>query len=279
MHRLVAASLTAAGLSVGLTAAASAADLGRPAPAPVYTKAPVVAPSTWTGFYIGGNVGGVSEHASGTSDFLDTSPAAVGFAANPEHNSKSNTSFIGGAQLGYNWQVSHVVLGAEGDWDWMHSKYSFCRDTDSLSVPCIDKGLGFETIGSETNWLATARGRLGVTVPNFSNVMIFGTGGAAFASVKTTEALSCLVLGCGGSSLKLAASSDVTQTKTGWTAGAGVEAMLSRNWSVKAEWLHVDLGTLNNTFATTGSLGTQSVSWSRTEQFEVFRAGVNYRFQ
>ena len=58
MHRLVVASLAAAGLSIGITVAASAADLGRPAPAPVYTKAPpVAAPYSWSGFYVGGNGG------------------------------------------------------------------------------------------------------------------------------------------------------------------------------------------------------------------------------
>jgi outer membrane immunogenic protein len=66
MHRLVVASLAAAGVGVGLTAVASAADLGRPAPAPVYTKAPVVVPFSWTGFYVGGTAGGAWTKASTT---------------------------------------------------------------------------------------------------------------------------------------------------------------------------------------------------------------------
>ena len=108
--------------------------------------------------------------------------------------------------------------------------------------------------------------------------MVYGTGGAVWGHVQTTESLSCLVGGCGSSSLKLAASSTVSQTKTGWAAGLGIEGMLDAHWSVRAEWLHVDLGNLSDTFMTVGIPGTQSVVWSRDERFDIIRAGVNYRF-
>jgi outer membrane immunogenic protein len=276
MKRIVIIWLAAAGL--GVSASAFAADLS-PATAPVYTKAPAAPPAwTWTGVYVGGNAGWVKEHASGTSDFLNTAIGGA-FATDPQLDSPSGSSFIGGGQLGYNWQVNqYLVLGAEGDWDWLNTKYSFCRQTDIGSLACTDNSRGFETIGSQANWLATSRGRLGMTVPAFSNVMVYGTGGLAWGSIKTTESLSCLVGGCATSSLLLAASSSVTQNKTGWVAGAGVEGMLTPNWSIKAEWLHVDLGTLSNTFVTAGTVGTQSVFWSRDERFDMVRLGVNYRW-
>jgi outer membrane immunogenic protein len=102
---------------------AVAADL--PAAMPVKAPPAVVPLYTWTGFYIGGNVGGVTEHASGTSDFLDSGEIPP-FSTNPQHNSFSNTRVIGGAQGGYNWQFSPWgVLGFEADWDFTNSGSSF----------------------------------------------------------------------------------------------------------------------------------------------------------
>jgi outer membrane immunogenic protein len=270
----VKALLLPAAALVALTAvgAAGAADLPVKAP-PI---APVVAPTNnWTGFYVGGNAGLATGSTTGTSDFIDTSVIPP-LASNPQAGGPSNSGFIGGAQFGYNWQVDpHIVLGAEGDWDWLRTKYTICRQTDLLSTACTDDGFGFASYGSQANWFATARARAGWTIDRF---MFYGTGGAAWGSIQTTDSLSCLVAGCGLSALKLAASSTVTQTKTGWAAGFGAEGMLDAHWSVKFEWLHIDLGNLSNTFTTVGSVGTQSVVWSRDERFETFRAGVNYRF-
>jgi outer membrane immunogenic protein len=263
--------------ALGLDAPALAAD--SPAAAPVYKKAPPAAPAlTWTGFYIGGNAGWVQERSSGTSDFLQPLGGGL-FASNPKNNSLSDSSFIGGGQLGYNWQANHfLVLGAEGDWDWLNTKFSFCRQTDFQSLACVDNSRGFETLGSQADWLATARGRLGLTVPTFENVMIYGTGGLAWGSIKTTESVSCLVGGCGLSGTPLAVSPTFTQNKSGWAAGAGVEGMVTPNWSVKAEWIHVDLGTLSNTIALTGTAGPQSVVWTHDQRFDMVRFGVNYRW-
>jgi outer membrane immunogenic protein len=283
MRRRLTASLAAAGLSAGLTAAASAADLGRAAPAPMYTKALPPTPIwDWSGFYLGGSAGWARENATGTSDFTDTGVpdpvSGIAFPSNPQSNSLSGAAFVGGLQVGYNWQLApRFVLGAEGDWNWLRTKYSFCRQTDVSSTACIDSGDGFESIGSEAHWLATARARGGVT---WDRYMFYGTAGAAWGSIEPTESLSCLQNGCGRtSSVHLATASSVTQTKAGWVAGLGAEVMLSPAWSVRAEWLHYDLGNLTDTFTTVGdNKGTQSVVWSRDERFDAFRVGVNYRF-
>ena len=258
-------------VSVAMAASASAADLVLP-PAPV-TPAPV-APN-WTGFYLGGNIGGVVEHASGTSDFTDTNPINP---ANPQSNSFSNTRFLGGVQAGYNWQFAPLwVAGIEADWDWTNTRYSFCRQTSIDSTPCSDNGFGFETISSKTDWLATLRGRLGVT---WGNWLFYGTGGAAWGRINTTLSLSCLVEGCGSLSVAtLSTSSSTSTTAAGWVAGLGGEWMLAGNWSVRAEWLHIDLGSINNSLPTVGDPGIQTAVWSRTERFDEFRAGVNYLFR
>jgi outer membrane immunogenic protein len=260
----VSALLIAAPLSV-----ASAADM------PV--KAPLPAPPpaySWTGFYIGGNGGWAWERVSGTSNFLDTTLTGVS-ASNPQSNSFSNSGGIFGGQIGYNWQVAKWVLGVEGDWDWVRTNYSQCRQTDTTSLACIDNEDGFQTLGGRTDWLATARGRVGVTWDRF---MFYGTGGAAWARIETTDSLSCFD-GCGASShTEILASSTVTQTKTGWVAGLGAEGMIDAHWSVKAEWLYVDLGNTSVTLTTLGSAGTQSGVWSHNDRIDLFRVGLNYRF-
>jgi len=265
----VSALLIAAPLST-----ASAADMplkAPPPPAPAWS---------WTGFYLGGNVGWVGERASGTSNFIDTLGLASPLFSNPQSNAFNKSGAIGGFQAGYNWQAApHFVLGVEGDFDWTHTSYSFCRQTNILSVACVDAAPnndGFESISSKTNWIATERARAGVTWDKF---LFYATGGAAWGHIETTESLSCLTDGCGESILKLAASSPVTQTKAGWTAGLGVQGMLIPNWSAKVEWLYIDLGTLTNTFSTLGSAGgTESVVWSRSEHYNIVRVGLNYRF-
>ena len=251
---------------------ALAADMAAPAPG-----TPII---NWTGFYVGGNLGGVIEHASGTSDFLDTLGTGT-LASNPQSDRFSDARFLGGVQAGYNWQFDQRwVVGVEGDWDWTDTGYSFCRQTSISSVPCSDNGFGFETINSKTDWLATVRGRIGVT---WGNWLFYGTGGAAWGHVNTTLSLSCLVEGCGQSITSLFASSTGSTTKAGWVAGLGAEWMLAGNWSVRGEWLHIDLGSINDSLPTVGSDGTiqanQTAVWSRTESFDEFRVGVNYLFR
>jgi outer membrane immunogenic protein len=86
--------------------------------------------------------------------------------------------------------------------------------------------------------------------------------------------------GCGATSLlKLSASSTNSTTASGWVAGLGAEYMLARNWSVRAEWLHIDLGTVSDSLPTVGTGGTiQTAIWLRSERFDEFRFGLNYRF-
>jgi outer membrane immunogenic protein len=255
------------------------------APPPAAPVPPVI---NWTGFYIGGNLGGVVEHASGTSDFLDPLAVQVGApaaeAANPQANSFSDTRFLGGVQAGYNWQFDpRWLIGVEADWDWTNTGYGFCRQTSIESAACSDNEFGFETISSKTDWLATVRGRLGVI---WGNWLFYGTGGAAWGRVNTTLTLSCLAgPGCGRSVTPVFTTSTTSTTKVGWVAGLGAEWMLAGNWSVRAEWLHIDLGSINDSLPAAGVTnvplsipGTQTAVWSRTERFDEFRVGANYLF-
>jgi outer membrane immunogenic protein len=145
-----------------------------------------------------------------------------------------------GGTAGYNWQMGQVVFGLEGDIDW-----SNIRGTTTVTCPT-----GCET---RNTWLATARGRLGYAADRF---MPYITGGAAFGDIRAN------VAGGGAST-----------TKTGWTAGGGVEFAIAGNWTAKAEYLYVDLGRFD-CGAACGAVPPENVSFKAN----IVRAGVNYRF-
>src|SRR6516225_7540832 len=137
---------TAAALSVlmATSMAANAADVtARPAPyappPPVYPPPPL-----WTGFYLGGNIGGAWANRDVTDTFL-----GVNF-----NNGNSNGVFIGGGQLGFNWQVSNFVLGFEADIDGAANN----NNTGTVFIPTV------ATIQSSNNrWITTLAARFGVT--------------------------------------------------------------------------------------------------------------------
>jgi outer membrane immunogenic protein len=253
--------------------AASAADLrSRP-----HTKAPAEAAEVfnWTGFYVGGNVGGAWENETGTSNFVSSNtPAAQ--TNTPQSNSLQDRAVIGGVHAGYNWQMARWVFGVEADWDWTHTKNGFCRQTDNLSAACSDNGRGFLTLNGKTAWLGSARGRLGYVWDRF---MIYGTGGAAWGKFDASINASCLAGGCGLSLFNRDTTASFAETKMGWVAGGGIEAMLDADWIVRAEYLHYDLGNITNTLTlVTPTAFQQSATWSRDFRYETVRVGLSYKF-
>ena len=262
MKRLLFA-LAFAGLGTG---SAMAADLAtRP-----YAKAPppVVAPVSvynWTGFYVGVNAGGVfsrSEFDYTASNFF-TSAAAIGADGTTRFN---RTGFTGGGQAGYNWQAGKFVLGVEGD-----INYTDVRSSGSITratAPGLSLGYTISE-SSKSDWLATARVRAGVTG---GNALFYVTGGLAVADYNFTQASVFPNCPCG-------VSATISGTKVGWTAGAGVEYAVSAAWSVKAEYLYVDLGSAS--FADNlGAAGFPQASFTHNVRLteNIGRFGVNYRW-
>jgi outer membrane immunogenic protein len=272
---------TATILTLGL-AGAHAADL---APAPRYVKAPpaAVGPAwNWSGFYIGADVGGVAQTSNGVSNFFQLSEegeeGGSGSANNPQSQSPSSSAVIGGVHAGYNWQISNWVLGVEGDWQWTSAKSSFCRQTDDGSLPCSDNNRGFLTINGETRGIGTIRGRLGYA---FDRVMVYGTGGVAFVDVRDSITADCRVQGCGNNGNSNLTSADFSGVKTGWVAGAGLEWMVTQNWILRSEYLHIDAGTTTNTLnldPANCSDGSCGASWSHGNRYDIGRVGLSYKF-
>ncbi len=148
-----------------------------------------------------------------------------------------------GGTLGGNYQIGQFVIGLEGDGDWTN------LDGKSTVVPGCGAG-GCET---KSTWLATVRGRAGWA---WDRVLFYGTGGAAFGNVQA---------GVIGGPFDSA-------TQTGWTAGAGIEGAITPNWTVRAEWLYVNLGSLSCTAVGCGAGNSVTL----TEN--IFRAGIDYKF-
>ncbi|WP_167561346.1 outer membrane protein [Bradyrhizobium sp. AS23.2] len=251
--------------------AASAADL----PARTYTKAPppIAVAYDWTGFYIGGNVGGIWQDNSGATNFIQTDNVVL---TNPQNDSVSNGAVFGGVHAGYNWQVTRWVFGVEADWDWTDAKNSFCRQTDTRSRPCTDLDRGFLTYSEKTEWLASVRGRLGFA---WDRVMVYATGGAAWGDVKTSINANCLNGGCGNANVRLNQTVNFSDTRTGWVAGAGIETMLTPSWLLRAEYLHYDLGSADYAAVFPSNLvAPQTATRSRSFQYDTLRAGLSYKF-
>jgi outer membrane immunogenic protein len=276
MHRLVVASLAAGGLSIG---AASAADLGRPVPTPVYTKAPIVVPFSWTGFYVGGTAGGEWSKAdvdlntvNGPSPLYSSGDIPMLNAIGSTDVKASNAIF--GGKAGYNQQWGSVVLGIEGDLSWFRvNKSAITTGNPFPECGCGSPAFATFNTNVSTSWLATVRPRVGYAA---DHALFYATGGAAFSKVSFSNTY--VGFSPFGSGLENEASS-ASQTKTGWAAGAGVDYAVTRNWILSAEYLHVDLGSINAAgVVTTGNPNTATLNFSTKLQSDIVRGGVAYKF-
>jgi outer membrane immunogenic protein len=205
---------TASYLAVASVAYAADLPLKAPPPPPVIYN--------WTGFYIGvhGGVAGFNAKQS-TLTVNDTS---LGLCDPIETRCRfSDTSGVFGGQAGYNWQIQNWVLGVEGDGSWVNAK--------STLLPF---GSPTETATSKLDWVASARGRLGWVVADGAG-LIYVTGGAAWAGINSNWTIND---GCDLCPISV----QLKDTVTGAVGGGGVEAMLSRNWTIRAEALYYDFG-------------------------------------
>jgi outer membrane immunogenic protein len=255
--------------------AAVAADLP---PAPAY-KAPLKAMApvpTWNGFYVGGNVGYGWDNSSTGISVGATDPALAGFVAAavaagsfPASLSTSAKGVIGGGQIGYNWQLpSQWLVGLEADLQGSGIKGSAAQ---TLSPAFFD--MTATGITKSIDWFGTVRGRVGF-LPT-PQLLLYGTGGLAYGQTKTSFTNTDVTSGCVVNA-SICATGASSGTRVGWTAGAGAEAMVAPNWSVKAEYLYVDLGKSSSNILsfTTPILFTTSTSFHE----QIARVGLNYHF-
>jgi outer membrane immunogenic protein len=260
------------GASLLLAGPAVAADLA--VKAPVYKAPPMVVP-TWAGWYVGGNAGWVGSAGDAvTNTGTDTGAGGLGSAlagnAIPGSIPLKDSGFLGGGQVGYNWQAGNWVYGLEADFDGSTAKGSTTSVYPGPAFVPITTGYS-----RELDWLATVRGRIGYTVlPSF---LVYGTGGLAAGQTKVG---SSVFAPAGGPPPESEPTTNITSSNTsaGWTAGAGVEWMFAPRWSAKAEYLYVDLGQHSNTLTYTYGANVSTLTSSVKDTFNIVRAGINYHF-
>jgi outer membrane immunogenic protein len=208
---------------VAMATAATAADL----PARYPTKAPayVVPLYNWTGFYLGAHVGW------GWADF----------------DGGKDNGFVGGGQLGFNYQINQFVIGVEGDVSWTDIGESVTGFVGAVPL----------TVSLTNDWIATLAARAGVAVGATGNVLLYVKGGVAW----TDWSVSATALGVTAS---------VGDTATGYILGAGIEYGFTPNWTAKLEYNYLDFNGSSLTLA--------GVTTNYDLSHSVVKVGVNYKF-
>jgi outer membrane immunogenic protein len=241
--------------AIGALIAVSAVNAG-----PV--AAPLPAPS-WTGCYVGGQVGGGWGRNNITQTQNSVTPA--GFSAPTVIVNRASTGNIdtsgavAGGQVGCDYQFnSNWVIGLQGALLW-----------SGISGTGPDPFDPTRTLSVNTRWLSSVTGRFGYAgvVPN---TLLYAKGGAAWANYRFDLQSASLNFGV----------PSVEQTRSGWTVGAGLEWMFARNWSVFVEYDHYDFGGGNvgafSPILCGGCTATNTISSIST--VDTVTAGVNYRF-
>jgi outer membrane immunogenic protein len=245
------------GMGFVLAALAAAPAMAADMPARMPTKAPMAAPEafySWTGFYVGANVGG----SWGKQDNSLVSAAGVVV----QSNSAKLNGAVGGGQIGYNWQLNQIVFGLEGDFDWSGQKGDGDPLYTSPANPLIAGGGGFSIpYRDRLEWFGTIRGRLGYAMGRW---LPYVTGGWAFGHGKIDGTATIA-----GVNTAFSGSTDYS----GWTAGGGIEWAFDNRWSAKLEYLHIDFGKGSNVAITPAA---NIVSGKMTD--DIVRAGLNYKF-
>jgi outer membrane immunogenic protein len=289
-------------LSVG---SAVAADLPSRKASPVPLPPP---PSSWTGFYVGLNAGyawGDDNALYFANPLAFVNPAATPLgqaAALAAAASGTNTlhpgsqgGFIGGGQVGYNYQFGgSFVVGLEADFQGLSSGNS--SRTIASAAPWSNYFISgvtttVQSVSGSLDYLGTVRGRAGYLV--FPQLLVYGTGGLAYGGAQLSAAMlqadNPAPYSQNGA---WAAAGNYSDTRVGWTAGGGVEYKFFDNWSAKVEYLYYNLGSTTLGLGATGRIYNANDPFNNAGQWHtllapslstrfsgnLIRFGVNYHF-
>jgi outer membrane immunogenic protein len=237
---------------------------------PVYAAQPY----DWSGFYVGGNIGG---HGS-----EDTDPAFL--AANTNYSltlpallnqlapaTYDPSGLAAGFHVGYNWQMTNLVYGIEGDFDWLNGT----ANRNSLTPVPLNPGQFFQfTDSASDRWMSTLRARLGWDADHF---LLYVTGGVALSDWQLDHTFinqpqpSAGLLGTANSSV----------LRIGETVGGGVEFALNPNWIIRAEYLYASFGTAHNYLnAVSPTFAFDYVIFDHPQRLSenLARFGISYKF-
>jgi len=248
--------LIAVALALAAGGQALAADLPQPAPPPprapaTYVPVPV-ALYNWTGFYIGGNLGGDWNQGSWSGTLGDT------------YGTSNTIKFLGGGQVGFNYEFNGgVVIGAEADFEW--------GPNGSYATRAAGGPLNGSSLTLNNPWLTTVTGRLGYA---WDRVLVYGKGGGAW-------------VGSSNSSITFPDgtlfSPSTSNSNYGWTVGAGIEWAFWGTVSAKLEYDYVGLNSLSNTIPAGAFAGgtlptTPDTITGSSRSIQMVLVGLNYKF-
>jgi outer membrane immunogenic protein len=266
---------------LGLSAAAVAADLPsrRAAPAP-YVAVPVF---TWTGFYVGVNAGyGFSDNdrnglgsyrVDGPTYVTPTGALPTGSVVTNGETGRDNDGFVGGGQIGYNYQIGSWVIGVEADLQYadLNNTGNGTRNRATFNGVDVAGFTGAQNANfGGIDWFGTVRGRLGFA---WDRVLVYGTGGFAYGGADNNN-------NDGFDGFR----NRNDDTRTGYVAGGGIEYAFTPNFTGKIEGLYVNLErSRDNGFIGTqagyGAVYTTAAGRRNNDSdFAVIRAGLNYKF-
>ena len=261
---------TAAFAALCMTLPAFAADM----PAR-YAKAPppMVSPAyNWSGFYVGVHAGYTFSEDDNvtTTGQLAGNVANVAGGARPGQVRLDRDGFIGGGQIGYNWQFTPSwVVGLEADISYVDGRETINVVTASLPTAAPPNAPLNNTFRSRMEYFGTFRGRIGYA---WDRTMIYATGGLAYAEVENSASFF-------NAANQLQFDGGRRRMETGYTVGGGIEHAFSPNWSVKAEYLYYDLGSnVVNVAAVPGGGGVGGYNSRFENDGHIVRAGLNYKF-
>jgi outer membrane immunogenic protein len=268
--------IAGAALAVLLGTPAIAADMPLKAPPPA---------CIWCGWYVGVNGGYVNSRNTVNTAATPVPDATLGVVAGVSEGLAalstrgipvgSSNGFVGGAQAGYNWQIDRYVAGIEADIQGL-SRGGGSGPSSSTAIVVGVPVTSTQTATTSAWYLGTVRGRLGLLVqPTW---LAYLTGGLAYGGVKASDTL----LQTGTNGFTGAGNGSFSGARAGWALGAGFEWLVAPQWSVKAEYLHYDLGTSSFSSAPTSAFFLvpvyQTLASSAHFQGDLARAGVNYHF-
>jgi outer membrane immunogenic protein len=233
------------------TAVAGAADL--PVRAPPPPPPPVF---SWTGFYVGANIGG----AWSNNNWNDTL-----FLTN-FNNSAHNSVFIGGGQIGGNYQIGNFVIGGEWDFDWAGNNNG---GTGSV-IPAV----GTIVVTNNDRWITTVAARFGYAIDHW---LLYGKAGGGWVgnnNLTVTNLTTGLSLTCG----TFTNLTNCGNNTGGWLVGAGFEYAFTNNWTVKFEYDYLGLGNRTFVIPPAAPLLAGDTFISNNQNIQMVKVGVNYLF-
>lgn len=239
-----------AAVALGIATPAFAADLAMKAAPP-----PMLPVFSWTGFYVGGNIGGAWSNDSWNDRLFVTN-----------FNNGNNGAFIGGGQIGGNYQIGQFVIGGEWDFDWAANH----NNSAGVFIPATGNSFA---VTANNRWITTVAARFGWAVDHW---MFYGKAGGGWVgsnNLTVTNVTTGASLTCNGTLLN-----NCGNNNGGWLLGAGFEYAFTNNWTVKAEYDYLGLG--NRTFVVPGTAPflAGDTFTSNNRNVQMVKIGVNYLF-